>query len=281
MILALGMLGVLLVGGIDISIGSTVAFAGMATALFMRDGLYTATPIGILVAVVIGALWGLLIGVIIAKGKVLPIIATLGFMNIIRGATYIIADSRWVAAYEIPENFKAFATGSYLGFGVLNNLIVVMILCYVFFFVVMKWTKIGRKIYAVGSNPEAAAVSGIKIANINMLVYTVMGAVSGLAGALWVSLYASAQGNMAEGIEMDVIAACVIGGVSLNGGKGSVVGVFLGGIIMSIIGKALPLIHVDQFWQKAVKGLIILIAIIINIVSQRMVTKNNLKRREL
>ena len=281
MILALGMLGVLLIGGIDISIGSTLAFSGMTAALLMRDGVFTATPLGFLASMLVGGAWGFLIGLIISKGKVLPIIATLGFMNIVRGATYIIADSRWVAAYEIPKKFKDFATSSYLGLGIINNMIAVMLFCYIIFFIVMKWTRIGRKVYAVGSNPEAAQVSGIKIDNIKLMVYTVMGVISGLAGALWVSIYASAQGNMADGIEMDVIAACVIGGVSLNGGRGSVVGVFLGGIIMSIIGKALPLIHVDQFWQKAVKGLIILIAIIINVVTQRVVEKNNLKRREL
>lgn len=145
----------------------------------------------------------------------------------------------------------------------------------------MKWTRTGRKIYAIGSNPEAAEISGIRIDNIKLLVYSLMGAICGLAGAMWVSVYASAQGDMATGIEMDVIAACVIGGVSLTGGRGSVVGVFLGSLTIAIIGKALPLIGVSQFWQSAIKGVIILVAVILNVMAQRVMDKNNLKGREM
>ncbi len=281
MILALGMMSVLLIGGIDISIGSTLALSGMAGALLMRDGIVTNTFLSILVSIAVGLLCGFIVGLVIAKGKVLPIIATLGFMNIYRGTTYLIADSQWVAAYQLTEDFKAFAQGKYLGFGVVNNLIVVMLLCYVVFFFIMKWTRTGRKIYAVGSNVEAAQVSGIKIDQVKILVYSVMGALCGLCGALWVSLYASSQGDMASGMEMDAIAACVIGGVSLNGGRGSVVGVFLGSLAIAIIGKALPLIGISQFWQNGIKGVIILIAVILNVLAQRVMDKNNLKGREM
>lgn len=281
MILALGMMGVLLIGGIDISIGSTLAFSGMSMGLLMRDGIITNTFIAIVVSVLLGLIGGAIVGVVIAWGNVLPIIATLGFMNIYRGLTYLVAKSQWVAAYQVTDNFKAFAQSSSLTFGLLNNLITIMIVCYAIFFFVMKWTRTGRKIYAVGSNAEAAEVSGIKIANIKLLVYSTMGALCGLAGALWVSLYASAQGDMAKGIEMDVIAACVIGGVSLTGGRGSVVGVFLGSLTIAIIGKALPLIGISQFWQNGIKGVIILLAVILNVIAQRVMDKNNLKGREM
>lgn len=281
MILALGMMGVLLIGGIDISIGSTLAFSGMSMGLLMRDGIITNTFIAIVVSVLLGLIGGAIVGVVIAWGNVLPIIATLGFMNIYRGLTYLVAKSQWVAAYQVTDNFKAFAQSSSLTFGLLNNLITIMIICYAIFFFVMKWTRTGRKIYAVGSNAEAAEVSGIKIANIKLLVYSTMGALCGLAGALWVSLYASAQGDMAKGIEMDVIAACVIGGVSLTGGRGSVVGVFLGSLTIAIIGKALPLIGISQFWQNGIKGVIILLAVILNVIAQRVMDKNNLKGREM
>lgn len=281
MILALGMMCVLLIGGIDISIGSSLAFSGMVTALMMRDGLFSNTFIGFFAAVAAGTLCGLVVGAIIARGGVLPIIATLGLMNIYRGITYLVANNRWVAAYQIPEAFKAFAQSKSLTFGLLNNLIAIMVLCYIVFFIIMKWTRMGRKIYAVGSNPEAAQVSGIRIKNIKLFVYGLMGALAGLAGAMWVSFYASAQGDMATGIEMDVIAACVIGGVSLSGGRGTVAGVFLGSLTMAIIGKALPLIGVSQFWQSAIKGAIIIFAVIINVITQRVINKNNLRRREM
>ncbi|MFV0528749.1 MAG: ABC transporter permease [Lachnospiraceae bacterium] len=279
MVLAIGMMGVLLIGGIDISIGSTVALSGMITALMMRDGLYENVFVGFLVSILVGLAAGVIIGLVISRGGVLPIIATLGFMNIYRGITYLVADSRWVAAYEIPDGYKAFALGKV--FGVLNNLVLIMIICYIIFFVVMKWTKFGRKIYAVGSNPEAAEVSGIKIKNIKLACYAILGALSGLVGAMWVSYYASAQGDMGTGIEMDVIAACVIGGVSLTGGRGSVVGVFLGSLTMAIISNALPLIGVSQFWQNGIKGLIIIVAVILNVITQRVIDRNNLRRREM
>lgn len=281
MIMALGMLCVLLTGGIDIAVGATLAFSGMFTALLMRD--YPGIPViaAFLISMAVGTLLGAIVGVVIAKGNVPPIVATLGLTNIYRGCTYLIADSQWVAAYQIPEAFKAFAQSSYLTGGLLNNMITVMIVCYVIFFFVLKWTTVGRRIYAVGSNAEAAMVSGIKIDNVKIGVYSVMGLLSGLGGALWVSIYASAQGDMATGLEMDVIAACVVGGVSMNGGRGSVPGVFLGALIMAIIGKALPLIGISQFWQNAIKGLIILIAVILNVIAQRTMEKNALKRREM
>lgn len=281
MILALGMMGILLVGGIDISIGSTVAFSGMASALLLRDKIINSTLMGFVVAILFGLACGLIIGLVITRGKVLPIIATLGFMNIIRGTTYLIANSQWVAAYQIPQNFKAFAQESYLSFGLLNNMITVTLVCYLIFFIVMKWTRTGRKIYAVGSNPEAAKVSGIKINRMKLIVYGIMGALSGLCGALWVSIYASAQGDMATGIEMDVIASCVIGGVSLSGGRGSAVGVFLGSLAMAIISKALPLIGISSYWQTMIKGAIIILAIILNVITLRVILKNNLKKREV
>lgn len=277
-ILALGMMCVLLIGGIDISIGSTVALSGMSAGLFMREYPGTPTILLFLFAIGIGLLGGFLIGFAIAKCKVIPIIATMGFMTIYRGATYLIANNQWIAAYQVPEGYKSFAIEKTLG---INHMLIVAVLCFIVFAFVLRDTTIGRRIYAVGSNPEAAEVSGINITRIKLLVYTVMGGLAGLVGGLWVSKYASAQGDAAKGIEMDVIAACVIGGVSLNGGKGTVFGVLLGCLTLGILNNALPLINVSSYWQDGIKGLIIIVAVILNIVAQRTFAKNNLKRREL
>lgn len=277
-ILAIGMMFVLLIGGIDISIGSTIAFSGMSVALILRSNPQIPTIVSFILGIVIGSLCGLVIGLIIAKGRVIPIIATLGLMNIYRGATYLIADNQWVAAYQLPEDLKAFATGKFLG---VNNMIVVAIVVYVIFAYFIKYTRTGRKIYAVGSNVDAAEVSGINIDKIKILVYSIMGGLSGLVAILWISKYASAQGDAATGIEMDVIAACVIGGVSLNGGKGTVLGVILGTVTLGILNNALPLINISPFWQDAIKGLVIIVAIIINTITQRTMDRNNLKRREI
>lgn len=280
MIMALGMLCVLLIGGIDISITSTLAFSGMTVGMLLKYHVIQNTILLFLIGISIGALCGAFIGIVISKGKVLPIIATMGFMYIYRGFAYLIAKSQWASAENLGD-FKNFALGKKLGFGLLNNVIVIVLICYILFFIVMKWTRTGRKIYAVGSNPEAADISGINTLKIKLLVYTLMGMLSGLCGALAVAVYSSAQPNMLYGKEMDVIAACVIGGVSMTGGRGTVVGAFLGSLILAVVAKALPLVGIDSIVQNTVKGGIIMIVIIFNAMAQRMMQKENLKRREM
>lgn len=280
MIMALGMLCVLLIGGIDISITSSLAFAGMTVGMLFKYNIIGSTLLGFLIAMAIGAVCGFVIGLIIAKGHVTPIIATMGFMYIYRGFAYLVADSEWAGA-DALGNFKNFALESYLGFGVINNVLIVVLICYIIFFVMLKWTKFGRNIYAVGSNEEAAEISGINVARVKLSVYTIMGLLAGLCGALAVTIYASAQPNMQQGKEMDVIAACVIGGVSMNGGRGSVGGALLGALILSVIAKALPLIGIDSIAQNTVKGVIILVVIVLNVITQRMMDKSNLERREM
>lgn len=280
MIMALGMLCVLLIGGIDISITSTLAVSGMAVGMLLKYNVIHNTFLLFLIAILIGAVCGAAIGLVVSKGKVLPIIATMGFMYIYRGFAYLIAKSQWASAENLGD-FKSFALEKELGLGILNNVIVIVLLCYIIFFAVMKWSRTGRKIYAVGSNPEAAAISGINTVKIKLIVYTLMGMLSGLCGALAVAVYSSAQPNMLYGKEMDVIAACVIGGVSMSGGRGTVAGALLGSLILAVIAKALPLVGIDSIVQNTVKGGIILAVIILNVVAQRMMQKKNLKRREM
>jgi len=277
-ILAVGMMCVLLIGGIDISIGSTIAFSGMSVALLLRAYPGIPTFVAFILGILVGTLCGFIVGVVIAKGQVIPIIATMGLMYIIRGATYLIANNQWVASYQLPEDLKAFAKGKVLG---INNMIIVAIVIYIAFAYFLKNTRTGRKIYAVGSNVDAAIISGINIDRIKIMVYSIMGGLAGLVSILWISKYASAQGDAATGFEIDIIAACVIGGVSLNGGKGTVTGVILGTFTLGILNNALPLINISPFWQDAIKGLVILLAIIFNTISQRSIDKKNLRRREI
>ena len=277
-VLAFGMLLVLLIGGIDISIGATLALSGMATSLMMRDGLITNPVLAFGFSILVGSLCGLIIGVVIAKGKVIPIIATLGMQYIFRGLTYFISGTLWVSSDQMLEGYKKFALNSFLG---INNLFWIVIVVFVLMVVFLKWSGFGRQIYAVGSNPDAATISGINIDRVKILVYTINGAIAGLAGAMYTSFYASAQGNMADGAEMDVIAACVIGGVSLNGGQGSAFGVLLGAITIAIIGKSLSLVGIDAFWQQALKGAIILAAVLINVLVQRSAARRALEGREI
>ena len=259
MIMALGMLCVLLIGGIDISITSTLAFAGMTIGMMYKYDMIESTLLGFAIATAMGAVCGLLIGVIIAYGKVMPIIATMGFMYIYRGFAYLVAQDQWAGA-DALGSFKDFTLSNSLSFGLINNTITVTIICYIIFFIVLKWTKFGRSIYAVGSNAEAAEISGINVAMIKTAVYTIMGTLAGLCGALATSVYASAQPNMQTSKEMDVIAACVIGGVSFVGGIGKISGIVIGVVMLRLIFVALPLVGMDQQLQYAIKGGIILFA---------------------
>lgn len=277
-VLTFGMLMVLLIGGIDISIASTLALSGMASSMLMERGVLTSPLAVFAVSTGIGLLCGLVCGLIIAKGKVIPIIATLGMQYIFRGLTYVISDSKWVSADEMLPSYLQFALGSFLGIPYLAWIVIAL---FVIMFIILKWTEFGRQIYAVGSNAEAAKISGINIDRVKILVYTANGAIAGLAGAMFTSKYGSAQSNMATGAEMDVIAACVLGGISLDGGQGSAVGALLGVITIAIISKSLSLVGIDAFWQQALKGAIILLAVVINIVVQRNNHREALKGREI
>ncbi len=274
LLMALGMLCVMLTAGIDISITSTLAFSGMTIGLLQKYDILHSTPLLFLIGAAIGVGCGFLNGTIISRGKVTPIICTMGFMYIWRGMAYVISNNAWASGQDVA-GFSDFGKDGSVG------PYIILIIAYVLFFIVMKWTRFGRTIYAVGSNPEAARISGINVDRTITSAYTIMGGLAGLAGVLSVSIYASAQPNMQYGKEMDVIAACVIGGVSMSGGRGSVAGTFLGALIIAIIAKALPLVGIDAIAQNLVKGIIILAVVILNVLTQRAMERRNLLRREL
>ena len=235
-------------------------------------------PVAILEGMVIGGCVGSVLGLLVARFSILPIIASLGIMNIVRGLTYVISGSKWVSAYQMPDGFKNFATGRFLG---INHLVFIAVIVYVLFWYFINHTKVGRWIYAVGSNPSAAKISGIPKRRVTALVYILMGVLAGLAGVLWVAKYASAQGDTATGYEMSVIASCVIGGVSITGGRGKVSGLVLGCLLFGILDNALPLINVSPFWQKAIQGFVIMAAIISNAVIRRKADRKVLAAREI
>ena len=277
-ILSVGMMMVLLTGGIDLSIASVIAFSGMLTAMTVQA--YPGVPVIILVleSIAIGAVMGLVTGFLIARFSMLPIIATLGMMNIVRGLTYVISRGAWVSAYQMPDSFKNIATNRFLG---INNLVVIAVAVFVVFYFFLNHTRTGRRIYAVGSNREAADIIGLPAKRIITLVYTLMGSLAGLCGVLWVSRFASAQGDTALGYEMNVIASCVLGGVAVYGGRGNVLGLLLGVVLFGILANALPLVHISPFWQQAIQGLVILTAIIVNVMIKRNNDLINLRQRAI
>lgn len=277
-ILALGMMLVLITRGIDLSIGSTLALSGMIVAqtVSVYSGL---NPfLAILMGTGIGIVCGVIIGFLVAKIGILPIIATLAMMNIFRGLNYTVSDGQWISSYQMPASFVSIATSKIIG---INTLVFIAIIIYIVAFYFINHTRTGRQIYAVGSNPESAKVSGINQTKILLIVYSIMGGLAGLSGVLWVSKFASAQGDTASGYEMSVIAACILGGVSIAGGAGKISGVLLGAFLLGILNNALPLMNVSPFWQMAIQGSIILIAVIINALVKRGVDRNNLLRRKI
>ncbi len=277
-ILAVGMMLVLVTRGIDLSVGSIIAFSGMVTALTVSRFPGLPPLAAIALGAVIGMVIGTLTGVLVARFDVLPVIATLGMMNVIRGLTFVVSGGRWVSSYQMSTSFKAIATGRFLG---VNNLIMIAVAVYVVAGYFVNHTRTGRRIYAVGSNPMAAEVSGIPKRRLIMSVYAIMGALSGLAGVLWVAKFASAQGDTAMGYELQVIAACILGGVSINGGVGRLTGLILGTIMLGIIANALPLINVSPFWQQGIQGVVVLGAVITNALVRRNTERTALRRRAI
>jgi rhamnose transport system permease protein len=277
-ILAVGMMLVLVTRGIDLSVGAIIAFSGMVTAITVAGTPGLSPVLAIALGTAIGLLIGMITGVLVARFDVLPVIATLGIMNVVRGLTYVVSGGRWISSYQMSPGFKTIATGRFLG---VNNLIMIAVAVYLVAGYFINHTRTGRQIYAVGSNPMAAEISGIPKRRLVLLVYSIMGALAGLAGVLWVAKFASAQGDTAVGYELQVIAACILGGVSITGGVGRLTGLILGTIMLGIIANALPLINVSPFWQQGIQGVVVLGAVITNALVRRNTERNALRRRAI
>lgn len=275
-ILAVGMMMVIITGGIDLSIGATMALSAMVSCTVLKYNPGLPVVVIVLVAIATGAVCGFVIGNLVSRLYILPIIATLGMMNVYRGSTYLVSNGGWILQKDMTKEFMGLATGKFLG---INNLVCIAIVVYAAGYYFLNYTRKGRQIYAVGNSIESARVSGINTKSVLTLVYSLMGATAGLGGVLYVCKYAAAQGETATGYEMSVIAACVLGGVSISGGVGKVQGVLLGALLFGMLNNALPLIQVSAFWQEAIRGLLILFSILVNALMQRRVTQKALERR--
>jgi rhamnose transport system permease protein len=268
MIVAMGQMMVIVTRGVDLSVGSGVAFSGMAVGLIISASWGIHPLLAILMGAGIGLVLGSFNGLLVAKAGIPPIITTLATMSIYRGLTFIISRGEWVDAHEMPESFKLLARGSILG---IPNMILVVLFVFVVFYYFLEHTRGGRQVYAVGSNPNAARFAGINVEQVQFLVYMLSGVLYGGGGVLWVSRYASAQADSALGFELLTVASCVIGGVFIFGGSGTITGVLLGSLLLGIVVNALNLIRVSPFWKLAIQGLIILVAVISDsLISRRL-----------
>jgi len=256
--LALGMTLVMILGGIDLSVGSIVAMCGTLTVGFIvTNGL----PIWLSIALGLGAgtLCGFMNGFVVSRFKVPAFIVTLSMMNIAKGVAYVYSGGR--STRIMDEGFTAIGQG-YLGFVPLP--VVYMIALIAAFIVLLNKTRFGTYIYAIGGNRESARLSGVPIKKVELVVFTVTGLLAAFAGLVLCSRMFSGQPSVGQGYELDAIAACVLGGVSMAGGVGSIGGTVFGVMVIGVISNGLNLMNVSSYWQLIAKGIIILVAVLID-----------------
>lgn len=258
-IIALGMTFVILTGGIDLSVGSTLALTGAVAASLLAGGTDPFVAMGI--ALVLGLLLGAINGVIITKGKVAPFIATLATMTIYRGLTLVYTDGKPISSLGDHYTFQLFGKGYFLGFPVP---VVTMVISFIVLYFILQKTTFGRRVYAVGGNEEAAKLSGINADRVKIAVYAITGFLAALSALILTSRLNSAQPTAGESYELDAIAAVVLGGTSLNGGKGWIFGTLIGALIIGVLNNGMNLIGVSSFWQQVVKGIVILLAVLLD-----------------
>lgn len=258
-LIAVGMTLVITTGGIDLSTGAILGLSGMLTAIMITNGI---PPfLAILICLLIGAVLGLINGFLIAKYKLQAFIVTLASMTVFRGFTYVISKGRPVSNVSSDSIFSFLGKGFILGIPV--PVIILVIVLSIFCFIMSK-TVFGRNIYATGGNEKASILSGINTDKIKLQVYMISGVLSALAGLILISRLNSAQPTLGDGYELDAIAAVVIGGTSLLGGKGKMTGTIIGILILGVISNGLNIVGVSSFYQEIIKGLIILVAVLLD-----------------
>nr|WP_147195115.1 MULTISPECIES: ribose ABC transporter permease [Rummeliibacillus] len=258
-LIAFGMTFVILTGGIDLSVGSTLALTGAISAGLLAGGM---NPLlAMLIGLLLGALLGAINGVIIAKGKVAPFIATLATMTIFRGLTLVYTDGKPVSGLGDSQAFQLFGKGYLFGIPVP---VVTMIVAFIVLYFILKQTTFGRRVYAIGGNEEASRLSGINVDRITIAVYALTGMLAALSALILTSRLNSAQPTAGQSYELDAIAAVVLGGTSLTGGRGWIFGTLVGALIIGVLNNGLNLIGVSSFFQQVVKGIVILIAVLLD-----------------
>ena len=273
MCISVGMTMVILTGGIDLSVGSILAFTGVVAAGLFKNGIELQginlsigfTLFGVIwVSIVVGGFLGWFNGLMITRFKVPAFVATLAMLTIARGLTMLY--TKGFPITQLGDHFTYLGTGWFLGIPMPVWISIFVIVLSTFF---MNKTRIGRYIYAIGGNERAALLSGVNVNKVLVIVYMIAGVLSGVAGLLVTARLDSAQPNAGLSYELDSIAAVVIGGTSLSGGKGSIIGTVIGAGIIGVLNNGLVLLNVSPFWQQVIKGLVILLAVIIDKIQKK------------
>ncbi|NLC20247.1 MAG: ABC transporter permease [Clostridiales bacterium] len=261
--LACGMTMVIILGGIDLSVGSVIALSGcIAAGAVSRYQL--PLPVAIIIGILVGLLIGMFNGLVISKTTIPAFIVTLATMNIAKGLAYVYTGGSPVRV--VTKEWQFLGAG-YIG--IVPTPVIILIVVLIVTGLIMNRAKIGRYIYAVGGNAQAARFSGINVAKVKFFVHAYSGLMAGLAGVVLASRMYSGQPTAGEGAEMDAIAAVVVGGTSMSGGFGKIGGTIIGGLIIGVLNNGLNLLNVNSFWQYVVKGIVILLAVFIDYMKNR------------
>ncbi len=276
-ILVIGQMLVLLTRGVDLSVASNLALTGMLCALAGRA--WPGIPLVVLLAMAagIGALLGAVNGWLIVRFNLPAIVVTLGTMSAYRGAIFVASGGAWISDHEIHPLIKGLPRETWAGLPALLWFAAAALL---FGAWLLRWRREGRELYAFGGHPSAAVYAGIPVQRRLLMAYTLSGLLAGIAGLLWVGRYSIAFTELASGFELTVIAACVIGGVSIGGGVGTVSGALLGVLFIGVVNGALPVIQVSPFWQQAIAGAVILVSVALNAGTQRQRGRQILERHD-
>lgn len=266
-IAAVGMLVILVLGLIDLSIGSMVSFVCVLGAYLMQIGI---SPIlSCVIVLVIAALIGAFQGIIIAKINVPAFIVTLSFMNILSGCAYLLTDGKPI--YDFSDNFKMLGQG-YIG--VVPIPVIVMIICFIIGWYIMNWSFFGRYFYAVGGNEEAALLAGINVAAVKIAAFAMSSIFAALSGLVLLSRIQTGNAGNGTGFEFDVIIACILGGVSPSGGKGRIFNIIVGAAIIGVLNNGMIILGMSDYIQLVVKGVILVVAVSIDQLQKRQEIKN-------
>lgn len=265
-ILALGQMAVILTKCIDLSVAANLALTGMVVAMINAAAPGVPVAALILVAVGLGMAMGAFNGILVWKLDIPPIVVTLGTMTIYRGLIFVFSGGIWINAHEMTTAFTALPRMGFLGLSMLSWTAVAVVAGFI---VLVGRTPLGRAFYAVGGNPGAAVYTGISVGFTRFMAFVISGALAGLCGYLWVSRYAVAYVDVASGFELQVVAACVVGGISIAGGIGTVGGAVLGALFLGVVKNALPVAGISPFWQLAISGAAIIIAVAFNARAER------------
>jgi rhamnose transport system permease protein len=265
-ILVLGQMLVILTRGIDLSVAANLALTGMLVALLSTTAPWLPGIAFLVLAAGIGLVLGAINGLMVWRIGIPPIVATLGTLSIYRGVIFLLTGGEWVNSNEMSSPFLGFPRLTLLGFDMFTWLAVLVALGVWF---LLAHTRFGRNFYAAGGNPRAAVYTGIDPAREQFLAFCLSGLLAGMCGYLWVSRYAVAYVDTALGFELQVIAACVIGGISIAGGIGTVIGGVLGALFLGVVKNALPAVGISPFWQMGISGVVIVVAVILNARGER------------